>query len=299
MSSKKELSATGKIELGTVLNDLHILRKSAVRPVARGASLVELFVEEVRSMRSEGTAKPAFVLPFFLEKLGLPADGPLGRAGLNTCLKAEELPITLNYHNEIHVVEVILGSYILGKRERLPVYRIAELLIAAAAHDLGHTGHNNKFSYELESNSFEIAKPILEEAGLPQDNIERIKAMILATDYKVGAPAARRAYIETRNLAPMDELRLLSAQSVLLTEADVLFSCFNMSYNELLSKLLSEEWKRPDSNLSLKERMEFLSSVQFVSDASRQLGLEERRQALVSEIARTLHEGQQGTPPVS
>jgi hypothetical protein len=300
MSSKKELSATGKLELGSVLNDLHHLRKSAMRPVTRGASLVELFVEEVRSMRSEGTAKPSSVMPFFMQKLGLPADGPIARAGLQTSLKAEELQKELNYHNEIHVVEVILASYVLGKRERLPIYRIAELLIAAAAHDLGHTGQNNKFNYELEINAFEMAKPILEQAGLPAENIERIRYMILATDYKVGAPAARKAYLDTRNLAPLDDQRLMASQAVLLTEADVLFSCFNMSYNELLSKLLSEEWKRPDSNLSLKERMGFLSSVQFVSDASRQLGLEERRQSLISEIARTLHEnGQNPETPKS
>jgi hypothetical protein len=293
-SKKKELSATGKIELGSVLNDLHVLRKSSVRPVVRGASLVELFVEEVRSMRSEGTAKPSFVLPFFMEKLGLPAQGPIAQAGLQASLKAEELQ--RNYHNEIHVVEVILASYILGRRERLPIYRIAELLIAAAAHDLGHTGQTNQFNYELESNAFDIVKPILENTGLPPENVERIRQMILATDYKVGAPEARKAYLETRNLAPLDEQRLLASQSVLLTEADVLFSCFNMSYNELLSKLLSAEWKRPDSNLSLKERMEFLSSVQFVSDAARQLGLEERRKDLMSEIARVLHEKEQNPP---
>lgn len=290
MSSKKELSATGRIELSKVLKDLHVLRKSSVKQVTRGASIVEHFVEEVQSMRSDGTAKPTFVLPFFMEKLGLRPDSPIGIAALRVSQKVEELQTTLNYHNEIHVVEVILASYVLGRRERLPVFRIGELLIAAAAHDLGHTGQSNQFDFELEANAFEISRPILEESGLHPESIERIRKMILATDYKAGAPVARSEYLATRNLAPEEDVRMTSSQMVLLTEADVLFSCFNMSYNELLSQLLSQEWKRPDSNLSLKERMDFLSSVEFVSDASRQLGLEERRKTLVAEIARSLHE---------
>jgi hypothetical protein len=53
---------------------------------------------------------------------------------------------------------------------------------------------------------------------------------------------------------------------------------------------------RSQPNLSLGERLAFLSSVQFISDAARQLGLEERRQNLVKQISNTLLQQQQQPP---
>jgi hypothetical protein len=287
MSGNNELSRTGRIDLNQVVAELQHFRKSQIRKVVRGASLVEIFVEEVRALRSEG-ARPSAVVPSFLNQLGLPHDGAMAVAGARLSQLAEETSVQLNYHNSIHIVEVVLASYVLGKREKLPVWAIGELIVGAASHDLGHTGENNRFDYEREDYSAKMAEPVLRESGVDEPAIERIKRMILATDYKVGAPAARKHYLETRMLAPLDETRIAAGQCVLLTEADVLFSCFDLSYNELLSKLLSEEWKRPDSNLSLKERLDFLSSVHFISDASRQLGLEDRKQSLVGEIRKSL-----------
>jgi hypothetical protein len=288
--AKKEMSISCRIDLSGVVKDIQGLKKSSVRPVspiAAGPSLIELFAEEVRSLRSEGK-KPSDIFPIFITNLGLPLDGPLAKAGYWVCLKVEEAREEPNYHNQHHVLEVMLAAYVLGRREHLPIYRIAELIISAAAHDLGHSGGLNQCDYELESRSCEIARPILHQAELPEDAIQRIEKMILATDIKVGVPAARKAYMMSKGLPPENEHRLLAAQTLLLAEADILFSCFDLNYNDLLSKLLSAEWKRTQPNLSVKERLDFLKIVQFVSDASKQLGLEERRQILVQEISKSL-----------
>jgi hypothetical protein len=290
---RKTLSISTRLDLSGVVQELQQIRKSSglrpsstVQPVegTTGTSLLELFGEEVKSLRTEPT-RPSVLISLFINKLELPPEGPLAQAGQLVCQKVEEARNEPSYHNLYHVVEVILAAYVLGRRERLPIYRIAELLIAAAAHDLGHTGETNRYDYERETYSVQIAHPILQRASLPPENIQRIEQMILATDFKVGVPPARKAYLETRHLPPQDERRLLATQCLLLTEADVLFSCFDMSYNDLLSKLLSAEWKNPQDNLTPEQRISFLSYVQFISEASRQLGLEGRRKVLLKTIS--------------
>jgi hypothetical protein len=300
MSQQNEMSATGRIQLRGVVKDLQHLRKSNVRPVSPvdglvGRSLIEVFGEEVRSLRSEGTQISALVA-LFMQKLKLPPDSPLAKAGLAVSLKVEEASNQPHYHNQFHVVEVLLASFVLGQREHLPIYRSAELVIAAAAHDLGHNGESNHYDFERETYSTQIAQPLLVQAGLTDDAIQRIGQMILATDIRAGAPTAKQNYLDTRALGPNDDARLTAAQCLLLTEADILFSCFDMTYNDLLSKMLSAEMKRSQPNLSLGERLAFLSSVQFISDSARQLGLEERRQSLVKQISNTLLQQQQQSP---
>lgn len=289
MGSNRELSASCQIDLGSVVKQLQGLRHSGIRKLVKPPDpskelpLVELLAEETKFLRNS-EVKPSFVAGTLIGNLKLPADGPLGRAAVNVSLRMEESINAPDYHNHQHVVEVMVAAHILGLREKLPTYRVAELIIAAAAHDLGHTGKLNQFDYERESVSFEIAQPILVESGLPAETIGRIEQMILATDFKVGVPPARENYLNTRSLPPLDNDRLLTAQCLLLTEADVLFSCFDLSYNEDLSKLLSREWNRPGSNLSLVERIGFLSYVRFLTDASAHLGLEERRKKLLDQL---------------
>jgi hypothetical protein len=285
---KRELSATCRVDLDTVVKNLQNLRRpiSTVHPVGdRSANipLLELFAEEAKFLRDFGV-KPSSVLSLLMTNLGLPTDGPFGVAATLTSSKFEESPAAPNYHNAYHSAEVVLASYILGRREKLPVYRVAELLIAAMAHDLGHTGEPNHFDYEWETHSVQLVHPLLEQAGLPLESIQRIEQMVLATDFKVGVPWARQNYLNTRAPNTPEEARFVAAQCLLLTEADVLFSCFDLSYNELLSKLLSQEWKRGEINLTLEERIQFLSSVHFLSQAALQLGLEERRIKLLDDL---------------
>lgn len=290
MKPRRDLSSTGRIDLGALVKHLQGLRTpvSSIHSVKR-RPLLELFAEEAKLLR-DGGVKPSAVVCVLMSHLGLPLEEPLGRAALLSSMKAEESVDALDYHNHHHVVEVIAAAYILGRREKLPIESIGELVVAATGHDLGHTGQLNRYHYERESYSCQILRLILDEVGLPSTSIQRIEQMILATDFDVGVPQTRQSYLDTRSLAPTDEKRLLAAQCQLLIEADVLFSCFDLSYNEFLSKLLSAELKRAEPNLSLVERIKFLSSVLFISDAAAQLGLEYRRLKLLEELQRIHNE---------
>ena len=187
----ERLSATGRIHVDSVVKDLQSMRNSA-EPISktRKISLVELLVEETKFLRIGGV-KSSTIVPILMEKVGASPDGPLGQAAYLVSLKAEETTDQPHYHNLHHVVEVAVAAFVLGRREGLPMYRIAELIIAAAAHDLGHTGQMNRHDYEREQGSFDIARPLLEQASLPSSNIERIRQMILATDFRVGVSLAR------------------------------------------------------------------------------------------------------------
>ncbi|MDD2710356.1 MAG: HD domain-containing protein [Verrucomicrobiae bacterium] len=286
MPNKRYLSTSTQLDLTDIVKNLHGLRDpNQTSGVTRKMGLLDLFGEEAKLLRDSGV-KPSSVISVLFAALQLPAGSPLGRAGALCCAHADQSSDTPHYHNPHHIVEVLAAAYVLGRREKLPVYRVGELLVAASAHDLGHTGQNNQFDYERESVSVQIAHPLFLEAGLDQDVIERIARMIYATDFKVGVVWSRQNYHETQNLVPDDENRLLAAQCQLLTEADVLFSCFDLSYNEFLSKLLSAEWKRTGPNLTLAERIRFVSYVQFISKAAQQLGLEDRRQKLLRNLVR-------------
>ncbi len=294
MTKNKQLTVSCKIDLKQVVQDLSKMRNpdsgvravSAIRP-ARGLSLLEMFAEEVRFLRNSG-AQATPVITMLLTKLGVPSEGPLAKAALGVGRLVENAADEPNYHNKQHVIEVIVAAYVLGLREKLPIYRVVELIIGAAAHDLGHTGVMNRHDYEREAYSFQIAEPALREAHLTPDSIQRIEKMLLATDFRVGVPPTRNEYLETHSLPNNDDRKLLAVQCLLLTEADVLFSCFDLHYNDLLSKLLSAEWQRPSFNLSLKERIGFLERVRFMSSASIALGLETRRLALLDQLNKML-----------
>jgi len=281
-------SVTALIDLKGLLNTIQEARGAADSPpmavTPAGDNLLDVFAAEAELLRNSH-ARPRLIMPVLLNKLGCKDDTALGRAALRICEIAGEDPQQPTYHNQQHVTEVVLAAYCLGVREHLPAERVVELLIAAAAHDLGHTGGINTCAYELETLAYERAHPVLVEAGLEEVRIERIGRMIVSTDFVNGVPLVREAYRHCRQLPEDHEDRLLAAQCVILTEADVLFSCFNEKYNNLLSGLLAVEWNRRGT-LSIPERIGFLSTVEFVSDAAVQLGLENRRKELWENLRR-------------
>ncbi len=282
-----EFSATTLIDLKGLVGTIHEAKGATDESGMdgnTGENLLDVFAAEAEKLRTS-KAKPGLIMPILLQKLGCGLESELGRAALKASEMAGAGGEQPTYHNDQHVTEVILAAYCLGMREHLPVDRVVELLIAAAAHDLGHTGGINQHAYELETRSYHIIYPVLVEAGLGEERIERIGRMIVSTDFANGVPLVRVAYRECRQLPPDHEERLLAAQCVILTEADILFSCFNENYNEMLSGLLSVEWNRKEM-LSVPERVGFLSSVEFVSDAAIQLGLEQRRKTLWYNLTR-------------
>jgi hypothetical protein len=246
--------------------------------------LLDAIVEEATILRKSKT-HPEKITPVLMEKLGYGTDTVLGKAALDISEVAGGIADQPTYHNPQHITEVIVASFCLGKREHLDDERLAEVLIAAAGHDLGHDGSTNKTPYSLETRSYEIAYPLMEHAGMSPEAIDRVGQMILATDFVHGVPIVRENYRTGKKygMHADPEVQLLNAQCLILTEADILFSCFNESYNEMLSSLLSEEWgKGPE--LELGARIGFLQSVEFISEASQQLGLEQRRMELIESL---------------
>jgi len=246
--------------------------------------LLDVIAEEAHLLR-QGKASPEAIAPIMMDRLGYEETSVFGQATRKISQLAGELADQPTYHNPQHITEVILAAFSLGLREHLPKDRVAELVIAAAAHDLGHTGGVNETPYALETRSYEIAYPVLKESGVSEKIIDRIGQMILATDFANGVPVVRENYLHLKEQGePADsEAMMQAAQSLILTEADILFSCFSETYNELLSNLLSVEWKK-GRNLSFQERIGFLQSVKFVSEAATQLGLEQRRLEIIDRL---------------
>lgn len=292
MKADRDLSRTCRIdlqeitksirELDTTASDSSITEPNPRSPIK---TLVDLFGEEVRALRMKD-AKVCEIVVALLEKLQLPdSHAHILRAGKRIGEHVDNSTVEVpSYHNQYHVAEVVIASFILGKRENLDSIRIAEIVVAAAAHDLGHPGKNNSTPFEIESLSCDIALPILRESSWDEQEIERLCQMLMATDFVNGVPKTRAAYINSRALPKNHEDRLLPTQCLILTEADILFSCFSSEYNEELSRLLSQGWNLQADNLTLKQRLGFLNSVVFISDAAKQLGLDNRRQALITEL---------------
>jgi 3'5'-cyclic nucleotide phosphodiesterase len=245
---------------------------------------LDLWAAEVRCLRDQET-KLTEIITLLLSTLHIAPENPLSKAATLAALHAASQDEEPDYHNKFHVAEVVIAAYMLGRRENLDKIQLAELLIAATAHDFSHSGTNNRFDFEREMVSVETIIPLLQEAGLPFHTVERISRMILATDFKVGVPPAREEYRQTRHLPMNNERRVSATQALLLTEADVLFSCFDLEYNDLLSKLLSVEWKTGASNLSLKARLGFLNYVQFISSAAHDIGIDDRRRSLIARLS--------------
>jgi hypothetical protein len=299
MADEDEMSVTCRIDLQEVTRKIQGLDpKRATGPLPRlpatehSASALDVFAEETKALRFANATLLELVVGL-LDGLQMPACFEhLLEGGRLIAENIHSGPVDLPaYHNQHHVAEVVLAAYLLGKRERLSSRHTAELVVAAVAHDLWHPGAKNQVPFEIETLSCDIAEPLLRQAGWNDEEVSRLRAMILATDFVNGVPNTRSRYLATRELPGHDPERVLAAQCLLLTEADILFSCFDKDFNEELSRLLSQEWNMGQDNLTVPQRLGFLNSVVFLSEAARQLGLENRRRQLIGELSARLPSG--------
>ncbi|MEM6822405.1 MAG: hypothetical protein AAF558_10745 [Verrucomicrobiota bacterium] len=284
-------SPTCIIDLKKVVHSIHESKGHAPDPEdsidlssSQPNKLLDAIVEEAHLLR-QSEAKPDMIAPILMNKLGYDETTVFGKAAIDISELAGRIAHQPTYHNPQHITEVILAAFCLGLREHLSSNQTAELVIAAAAHDLGHTGGVNQTPYALETRSYEIGYPLMLEAGMQEKEIERVGQMIMSTDFANGVPIVRENYLHLKSQGDEANPETLgvAAQCLILTEADILFSCFNETYNEMLSDLLSVEWKKGRS-LNFDERIGFLNSVKFVSEASSQLGLEQRRLELIRSL---------------
>jgi len=140
-----------------------------------------------------------------------------------------------------------------------------QLLLAAAAHDLGHPGLINVAPYEIEQQSLNLLKVLLLESGkdsaLVQEILEPITPWILATDH-----GQYKALLERLALEPPEHVDCLA---MLLVEADLASSVLPIR-GKLLTGRLCEEWAKPypEKSIALRNQvgyLSFLTSLQFVS----------------------------------
>lgn len=151
---------------------------------------------------------------------------------------AGELASPVPYHNRVHSCEVALAAHFLGQFLGLSPERHTELIVAAVIHDLGHDGSiNDGEPFRLERASLQTARPYLLRADMSAEALERLCALLLATDIVHGLPRVRAWFRYHEGLGPkptgpepdsalerMADAPDLARSAVLLTEADALAS---------------------------------------------------------------------------
>lgn len=149
-----------------------------------------------------------------------------------------ELSAPLPYHNRVHFCEVVLGAHFLGRSLNLKPAQHTELVVAAVIHDLGHDGSTNgDVPFRLERQSHAYARPYLVQAGVSEARLQRLLALLLATDIRNGLPRVREWFRyhagqgpRPRAPEPDSAFELLADApdlvrgAVMLTEADALAS---------------------------------------------------------------------------
>jgi CRP/FNR family cyclic AMP-dependent transcriptional regulator len=164
------------------------------------------------------------------------------------------------YHNSQHICEVVLCSLFLGQQAGLSSERLMRVVVAALVHDFRHDGTTNAGeSFRLERLAVAAAGPYLEQARVAPEEIERIAALVLATEVRAGVPYARRCFRFLHQAgpppdAPPDEageatlLRRLAGdpdlamEAVVLAEADLLPSvALTDDYGMLCQQRLVQE----------------------------------------------------------
>jgi len=190
------------------------------------------------------------------------------------------------YHSKKHMMDVCLMlSYILMQEEgaqkgvtnNSPWMTSStekwQLLLAAAAHDLGHPGLINSTPYEIEQQSINLLGSLFVSIGadpiLAKEILECVEPWILATDH-----AQYSALLERMS---QSDLKHVDCLAMLLVEADLASSVLPVR-GKLLTDRLSNEWAKPypEKSIALRNQVgyfSFLSSLQFVSPHSSHAGI--------------------------
>ena len=190
------------------------------------------------------------------------------------------------YHSKKHMMDVCLMlSYILMQEEgaqknvsnNSPWMTSStekwQLLLAAAAHDLGHPGLINNTPFEIEQQSLDLLGALFMSIGadpvLAKEILECVEPWILATDH-----AQYSALLERMS---QSDLKHVDCLAMLLVEADLASSVLPVR-GRLLTDRLSDEWAKPypEKSIALRNQvgyLSFLASLQFVSPHSAHAGI--------------------------
>lgn len=189
------------------------------------------------------------------------------------------------YHNQYHSAEAIMSAaYLLTEEfDEETCSKVGPiLLLAMMFHDVGHTGKHNSFPYELETISYNHFVNCVEKNSYLPDYWEEhlkpiygewtefkniLKEIILGTDFSHGIIPNSIDYKKNNNSFYLTQLKVLA------NEADTLASCL-LALGYERGERLAIEWNNPSIN-SNENRVKFLTSVKYTSDASYILGIPE------------------------
>lgn len=190
------------------------------------------------------------------------------------------------FHSKKHMMEVCLMlSYLLMHEDECiqadsidPVWMSSslerwQLLLAAAAHDLGHPGLINATPGQIEQHSLNLLRDLLTNSGYPTPLVDGIlkvlEPWIMATDH-----GEYHALLERLAFEPPAHVDCLA---MLLVESDLVASVLPTIGRELTSRL-AQEWSGPypEKSIALQNQLgylSFLGSLQFISPHSCRAGL--------------------------
>lgn len=150
---------------------------------------------------------------------------------------AADVPVNNPYHDNHHFREVtatmisLVHAHNSHFEPKLDARDICKCLIAAAAHDLAHTGKPNTRAFEREDAAIEALAGVVH---LDAGDFEDIKTMLRLTDISPHADSAA-AGVPLGN----EKLRVMAA---MLQDADIVPStATTYAYNKKMSTLLSRE----------------------------------------------------------
>jgi hypothetical protein len=186
---------------------------------------------------------------------------------------APSSPLEPHYHSRLHTADVLTAMALqLDIEVKLGASPDSDwmcaALLAAMGHDFMHPGGVNNEVSQMEKQTCELLRPIMEESKVASVWIERVETAILRSDFSLAA----QNHEEVKGYEFAWNQKWLN---VLLNEADILPSSHS-SFGQDLSQALSQEWKAasfaPHETVATPEgRQAFLRSVKFSSRSSRLL----------------------------
>ena len=180
-----------------------------------------------------------------------------------------------HYHNRLHFADslttIALQCRLEAQHCALPdTAWPAALLLIAVSHDLHHPGRVNRYTSDIESASVNALLPLLTSMNLDEVWIERIRTIILRSDF--GLVKENHARVSGLPFQWNSDWA-----TVLLNEADIMASA-SAAFGPALSLALAKEWESiefpPHATVATETgRRQFLSNIQFSSYSARTLSV--------------------------
>ncbi|GAB3530873.1 hypothetical protein GCM10027443_12230 [Pontibacter brevis] len=180
----------------------------------------------------------------------------------------EKLSKKLVYHNYRHTLEVVSVAQELGQRSNIEAGELQDLVLAAWFHD---TGYVNAYQGH-EEESIRFAREWLTEHNYPEERIQRIEGMIMATKHDVQPRGLLQELLVDADLSNIGKPTFSATAELLRVEWEI-----------FLDKFFSDrEWAQ--------FQMDFLLSTSLHTDQAQQmfaaqlgLNIQEQRERLNQE----------------